>query len=375
MGGIRKKKRFTRTLTGFLLAGVLGFSCPGVESLAEGISQVWEVQAAKSGSRGEMQDTGQDSTWKIQVAAKENVQESGTATVASTDNASFTWKKRGSKRYCYKNGKKLTGFQQVNGNYYYFGSKGAMCTGWQFVGNHYRYFAGKSGKMRVNTTVQGRKIDKNGIWTPVVVLDPGHTGVVVGGYEPLGPGSSEKKAKDTSGTEGVVTKVAEYKLTLKVAKQLSSRLKKQGCKVVMTRTNSKGALSCVQRAKIANKAKADAYLRIHANGSSLSSANGAMTICVTRSNRYVSSKLYKKSYALSKAVLDSYVKATGCKKEYIWETDSMTGNNWSKVPTTLIEMGYMSNPSEDRKMQTKAYQKKMVKGMADGIQAYFLGRG
>lgn len=340
MGGIRKKKRFARSLAVFLLAGMLGFSCSGVESLAEGVSPVWEVQA----------------------------------TAAGTDNTIFTWKKRGSKRYCYKNGKKLTGFQQVNGNYYYFGSKGAMCTGWQFVGNHYRYFAGKSGKMRVNTTVQGRKIDKNGIWTPVVVLDPGHTGVVAGGYEPLGPGSGEKKAKDTSGTEGAVTKVAEYKLTLKVAKQLASLLKKQGCKVVMTRTNSKGVLSCVQRAKIANKAKADAYLRIHANGSALSSANGAMTICVTRNNRYVSSKLYKKSYALSKAVLDSYVKATGCKKEYIWETDSMTGNNWSKVPTTLIEMGYMSNPSEDRKMQTKAYQKKMVKGMADGIQAYFLGR-
>ena len=375
MGRIRKKKRFARTLAGFLLAGVLGFFCPGVESLAEGIFQVWEVQAAGPDTSWETQIAGQDSTWKIQVAAKEDVQESGTATVASTDNASFTWKKRGSKRYCYKNGKKLIGFQQVNGNYYCFGSKGAMCTGWQFVGNHYRYFAGKSGKMRINTIVQGRKIDKNGIWTPVVVLDPGHTGVVAGGYEPLGPGSSEKKEKDTSGTEGVVTKVAEYKLTLKVAKQLSSRLKKQGCKVVMTRTNSKGALSCVQRAKIANKAKADAYLRIHANGSSLSSANGAMTICVTRSNRYVSTKLYKKSYALSQAVLDSYVKATGCKKEYIWETDSMTGNNWSKVPTTLIEMGYMSNPSEDRKMQTKAYQKKMVKGMADGIQAYFLGRG
>ena len=50
----------------------------------------------------------------------------------------------------------------------------------------------------------------------------------------------------------------------------------------------------------------------------------------------------------------------------------MTGNNWSKVPTTLIEMGYMSNPTEDRKMQTKAYQKKMVKGMAEGIKVYFL---
>ena len=67
------------------------------------------------------------------------------------------------------------------------------------------------------------------------------------------------------------------------------------------------------------------------------------------------------------------VMCTGCHKEYIWQTDTMTGNNWSKVPTTLIEMGYMSNPTEDRKMQTKAYQKKMVKGMAEGIKAYFLG--
>ena len=207
----------------------------------------------------------------------------------------------------------------------------------------------------------------------MVVLDPGHTGVVSGGYEPLGPGSSERKAKDTSGTQGVATGVPEYQLTLKVAKQLSTALKKQGCKVVMTRTNNKKALSCIQRTKIANRAKADAYLRIHANGSDSSGVTGAMTICVTKNSLFVSSKLYKKSYALSKAVLDSYVKETGCRKEKIWQTDTMTGNNWSKVPTTLIEMGYMSNPSEDRKMQTKAYQKKMVKGMAEGIKAYFLG--
>ena len=92
---------------------------------------------------------------------------------------------------------------------------------------------------------------------------------------------------------------------------------------------------------------------------------------MTRSNRYVSTKLYKKSYALSKAVLDSYVKATGCKKEYIWETDSMTGNNWSKVPTTLIEMGYMSNPEEDQKMSQTSYQEKMMKSIAEATQKYF----
>lgn len=84
--------------------------------------------------------------------------------------------------------------------------------------------------------------------------------------------------------------------------------------------------------------------------------------------------MYKKSYNLSKAVLNAYVKATGCRKEYIWETDTMSGNNWSKVPTTLIELGYMSNPAEDRLMQSNSYQKKMVKGMANGIKTYLLGQ-
>ena len=166
----------------------------------------------------------------------------------------------------------------------------------------------------------------------------------------------------------------EYVLTLNMAKKLQTTLKKQGCKVILTRKNNRTALSCAQRARIANKAKADAYLRIHANGVDSASATGAMTICVTRGNRFVSSSMYKKSYNLSKAVLNAYVKATGCRKEYIWETDTMSGNNWSKVPTTLIELGYMSNPAEDRLMQSTSYQKKMVKGMANGIKTYLLGQ-
>ena len=52
----------------------------------------------------------------------------------------------------------------------------------------------------------------------------------------------------------------------------------------------------------------------------------------------------------------------------------MTGNNWSQAPTTLIEMGYMSNPTEDRKMQQDSYQKKMIYGIANGIDHYLLGK-
>ena len=292
---------------------------------------------------------------------------------AASVSTGFTgWKSSGGRKYYYINGKKFTGLHKIGKYYYGFASDGTMLTGWNRIHNRFRYFGKQTGRMRINQTVNGRKIDSKGVWTPVVVLDPGHSGIVAGGYEPLGPGSSQMKAKDTSGTQGVATGVEEYKLTLDIGLQLRTLLQKRGFKVVMTRTNSNVALSCIDRAKVANNAKADAYIRIHANGSDSSSANGAMTLCTTRSNPYVSS-MYTKNKALSDAVLNAYVAATGCRKEYIWETDSMTGNNWSKVPTTLIEMGYMSNPSEDRRMQQTSYQKKMVRGIADGIEDYLVG--
>ena len=49
------------------------------------------------------------------------------------------------------------------------------------------------------------------------------------------------------------------------------------------------------------------------------------------------------------------------------------GFNWSSNPTVLLEMGFMSNPKEDRLMQTTDYQKKIVKGIVKGTMGYFKG--
>jgi N-acetylmuramoyl-L-alanine amidase len=51
----------------------------------------------------------------------------------------------------------------------------------------------------------------------------------------------------------------------------------------------------------------------------------------------------------------------------------MTGTNWSKYPTTILEMGFMSNAEEDRRMQDPSYQDKIALGAANGIDR-FLGR-
>lgn len=205
----------------------------------------------------------------------------------------------------------------------------------------------------------------------VIVIDAGHQTRAMSATEPIGPGSCQRKAKVTGGASGCVTHLPEYKLNLQVAKKLQKELVNRGYKVIMVRTKNNVRMSNVQRAKVANKYKADAFIRIHANSAGSSSVKGALTIAPASNNRYMTKANRKASQKLSKKVLKAMCKTTGAKNRGVMYTNSMTGINWCKVPVTIVEMGFMSNPSEDRKMAKASYQKKIVKGIADGIDNFF----
>lgn len=237
-------------------------------------------------------------------------------------------------------------------------------------------------KNTVNGTVQASSLKREGAGSKIaakgaksrgdfkIALDAGHQRYANSGTEPVGPGSSVKKMKVAGGASGTATKTPEYKLTLKVAKKLKKILMARGYQVYMVRSTNNVNISNKQRAVRANKSGADIYIRIHADASASSSVRGASMLYPSASNAYVK-RLSKPSKKLSDCILKSYCKKTGIKSRGLIKRDDLTGTNWSKIPVTLIEMGFLSNASEDRFMNKSANQEKMASGIADGVDDYF----
>jgi N-acetylmuramoyl-L-alanine amidase len=201
---------------------------------------------------------------------------------------------------------------------------------------------------------------------PVVVIDPGHDLRANAATEPIGPGSTIRKIKDGGGTRGVASGLAEADLNLRVALRLRALLEGAGVRVVMTRTTTTGtSIGNVARARIANEAGAALFLRIHADGSTDARARGTHTLYPAL-RRGWTDDVYTASKRVARIVQAELVLALGFPDRGLQERADFTGFNWSDVPVILVEMGFMTNPHEDRLLATPGYQRRSALGLCRG---------
>jgi N-acetylmuramoyl-L-alanine amidase len=208
----------------------------------------------------------------------------------------------------------------------------------------------------------------------LVVIDPGHQLRANMEKEPIGPGASETKIKVSGGTTGVATRKPEYVLTLEASLILGKLLEENGVKVMYTRTTHNVDISNRERAEMANQSGADLFVRIHADGATDHDVSGLSVLTPAETSPYTGGiyqdSLQASQFIIQQAKNDPAVKVNGVK----FRSD-LSGFNWSQVPSTLIEMGYMTNPAEDKNLSNPEYLRALLNGVADGILQYARFKG
>lgn len=178
-----------------------------------------------------------------------------------------------------------------------------------------------------------------------IFIDPGH-----GGPDPGAVGNG----------------VTEQAVNLNVSKELARLLQEAGYEVMMYRTTANENVLANKNADLRNRAnmanawRADYFVSIHTNSSVNPAANGAEV--------YVY-RLGTPAAELAQSVLDAIVRDLGSKDNGVRQANFAVLRRTS-MPAILVELGYLSNPTEALNLNSPAWQKAVAKAIFDGIYAY-----
>jgi N-acetylmuramoyl-L-alanine amidase len=201
---------------------------------------------------------------------------------------------------------------------------------------------------------------------PLVCLDPGHARTPNLTTEPIGPGSTIRKIKDGGGAPG------EARVVLQIAWKTRAALIERGFAVAMTRTGPEftyGNGGNIARAQFCNRRGAALMLRIHADGSTDPRRHGAATLYPAWHRGWTDDVLPASRRAAA-LVQQTLVRATGAADRGLVRRADLTGFNWADVPVILVETGFMTNPTERRRLESAPYQWRVARGLARGTVAF-----
>ena len=203
-----------------------------------------------------------------------------------------------------------------------------------------------------------------------IALDPGQQKNAMTADEPVGPGSSTMVDKMSYGATSTTTGKREYEWSLLFTSKLKEELEARGYQVIMTREEDDVEISNADRAKFVNESGAEIYVSIQADAASNVEAKGIYAQIPSKKNSFIGT-MYEQCKNLASCMQSALIKETGAKDRGLSENDKVTTLNWSKVPVTVLQLGFMSNKEEDKNLWSEDYQKKMIKAICDGIDAYF----
>ena len=201
---------------------------------------------------------------------------------------------------------------------------------------------------------------------PLICIDPGHDATPDLSLERIGPGSSTYKIKDGGGAPGEATVV------LQIGFKLRTLLRERGYRVAMTRTTMEftyGNRGNIARAKFCNERDAALMVRIHADGSTDPSRHGVSTLYPAWHKGWTGDILPESREAAA-IVQRKVLATTGAKDLGLVKRADLTGFNWANVPVILIESGFMTNPTEGRRLRRDWYQWKVARGLARASAAF-----
>ena len=219
----------------------------------------------------------------------------------------------------------------------------------------------------------------------VAVVDPGHGGEKEGAVGPDG--------------------VREKELALQIARRVAARLRKQGGRVVLTRTGDV-AVPLAERAALANAVRADLFVSVHLNampGAARAHAHGVesyfLSADATDASATAVAARENADRIAGEAVLDPNDPVSGILQD-LADTDALSESSrlaytlherlvarlgaedrgvkqapfyvlaGARMPAVLLEVGFVSHAVESRRLATPAYQEQVAEAIAEGVAAW-----
>ena len=260
---------------------------------------------------------------------------------------------------------KKQGWVKESNAWYYYNTDGTLARN-KWAGS---YWLGADGKMATNAWVDNGRyyVGANGAWVKdasrdkntrrAIFLDPGHGGSDSGAFE---------------------NGVKEKDLTLSVYNKVSSRLASLGYTVLTSRNTDKD-VGLVSRADQANKSNADMFLSIHFNAGGRGTAYGIETYYYKHEQGYEpeinkdnhnSLERIEKSRKLANKIQQNLLYKTGAYDRGV-KRASFAVLRETSIPSILVELGFIDNQDEVKKIKTNEYQEKLADGIVDGIVEYY----